>query len=73
MAHLHYLWQLNGVDAYLAFVYFVNASDVAGPESEAEWRAAIEVLHEALGIRGRLPTRRVADVFVDVAALVVGT
>ena len=69
LAHLHYLWRLCGVDAYLVFVYFTNANDVAGPETAAEWRAAIEVLHEALGIRGRLPAARVADVFVDVTAL----
>lgn len=69
LAHLHYLWRLNRCDAFLVFVYFINASDVASPETEAEWRAAIEVLHEGLGIRGRIPTGRVTDIFIDVKAL----
>jgi hypothetical protein len=34
-----------------------------------EWEAAIAVMHEALGIRGKVP-RYVHDVFVDVRQLI---
>ena len=71
LAHLFYLWRLCHVDAYLVFVYFLNAPGVVSPTSAAEWRAAIEVLHEALGIRGRVPRGRVVDVFLDAAELAV--
>ena len=36
-----------------------------GPETAREWQAAIDVLHEALGIRGRVPSY-VSEVFIDV-------
>jgi hypothetical protein len=36
-----------------------------GPTSRAEWEAALQVLHEALGIRGLLPPY-VKEAFVDV-------
>lgn len=70
LAHLYLLRELNGVDAYLLFVYFVNARDMDGPKSIDEWRAAIQVLEGALGI----PTRHkfsdyVIHAFVDVERL----
>ena len=61
--------ELNGIDAYLVFVYFLNDPDLDGPHTEREWRTAIKVLHEALGIRGKLPERYVIDLFVDVGGL----
>lgn len=65
LAHLYLLHELNGVDAWLVFVYFVGDSDVNGPDSEAEWRAAIEVLHGALGLKRHRLLNRTVDVFVD--------
>lgn len=65
LAHAHFLNERNGVPARLVFLYFIGDADVSGPESRREWEAAIAVLHEALGIRGRLPTY-VSDAFVDV-------
>ncbi len=69
LAHLYFLRELNGVDAYLVFVYFLNDPDRDGPKTEREWRAAIKVMHEALGIRGKVPEKYVIDVFVDVGEL----
>jgi hypothetical protein len=66
LAHLYFLRELNGFDAYLVFVNFLNDPDLDGPHTEREWRAAIKVLHEALGVRGKLPRKHVIDVFVDV-------
>jgi len=69
LAHLHFLWKMNRVNALLAFVYFLNDTEMNGPATEREWQAAISVLQEALGVRGRLPESRIADVFVDVRQL----
>ena len=63
------LKEQNGIDAYLVFVYCLNDPDLDGPKSEREWRAAIKVMHEALGIRGKVTEKYVIDVFVDVGEL----
>ena len=64
LAHLYLLNELNEIDSWLVFVYFVGDEDVRGPKSEAEWQAAIEVLHGALGLRRHLS--RVVEVCLDV-------
>ncbi|MFC1640236.1 hypothetical protein ACFL3B_05700 [Gemmatimonadota bacterium] len=69
LAHLHFLREVNGIDAYLVFVYFLNDPDLDGPKTEREWHVAIKVMHEALGIRGRVPKKYVIDLFVDVREL----
>jgi hypothetical protein len=66
---LYFLREQNGIDAYLVFVNFLNDTDLDGPHTEREWEAAIKVLHEALGVRGKLPANYVIDVFVDVREL----
>ncbi len=47
------------------FVHFIGDADMDGPSSRREWEAALTVLHEALGLRGRMP-RYVAEIFIDV-------
>ncbi len=47
------------------FLYIVGDAEVNGPCTRAEWEAAIAVLHEALGITGRVPSY-IQDAFVDV-------
>src|SRR5712691_3341557 len=49
LAHLYLLRRLNKKKAYLAFVYFTGAADVDGPETEAEWRAALTLAKGVLG------------------------
>jgi len=68
LAHLYLLREVNGIDAHLVFLYFVNDREMKGPGNEGEWRIAIQVLHEAMGLRGRVP-RGVHDLFVDVSEL----
>ena len=69
LAHLYFLKEQDGVEAYLVFVYFLNYPDLDGTKTEREWHAAIKVLHEALGIRGKVPEKYVIDLFVDVGGL----
>lgn len=70
VAHLYLLRKLNGINAYLVFVYFSGDADVLGPSSVAEWRAALTVAKRVLGLaeNNRL-SKYIADVFIDVAEL----
>lgn len=65
LAHAYLFNVLNGVPALLVFLYFIGDREMDGPETRHEWEAALAVLHEALGLRGRMP-RYAKDVFVDV-------
>ena len=65
LAHAYLLHGLNHARARLVFLYFIGDVEMDGPTSLREWKAAISVLHEALGIRGRLPSY-VKDVFLEI-------
>ena len=67
LAHLYFLRTLNKKRAYLAFVYFTGADDVDGPQTIAEWVAAMTVVKGVLGVskRHRL-SRYVGDVYISV-------
>ena len=69
LAHLYVLRELNGIPAHLLFVDFVNAADVDGPTSAAEWHEAIAACHRHLALPLDPPLPHVAHVFVDVAAV----
>ena len=67
LAHLYLLRELNGINAYLVFLYFTGARDVNGPKTEAEWKAALSVVKGVLGIGSRHPLARyVKEVFLEV-------
>ena len=74
IAHLYLLCELNGVPAYLLFIYFIGDEDVDGPQTVEEWKAAIEVAERVLGLpaRHRL-SDYVADIFVHVDELSTST
>jgi hypothetical protein len=69
LAHLHYLWGLNDVDAYLVFVYFADATDVPKPCSTEEWRGAIRLTKKCLGLQRNKYARRVAEVILKVSEM----
>jgi hypothetical protein len=62
LAHAYLSKELNGVPTLLVFLYFIDDREMGGPESRREWDAALAVLHEALGLRARVPSY-VKDVF----------
>jgi len=67
LAHLYLLRELNGIDVYLVFMYFVGDDDVGGPKTVNEWKAALTVAKKVLGIKERHRLSKfVSDVFVDV-------
>ena len=74
IAHLYLLRELNRIPAYLLFIYFIGDSDVDGPQTAEEWKAAIEVAERVLGLpaRHRL-SDYVADIFVHVDDLNMST
>lgn len=69
LAHLYLLRELNGPPAYLVFLYFVNAADVAGPKTREEWEGAIKLLHNFLGINRHRLSAYVIDIYIDVGEL----
>jgi hypothetical protein len=69
LAHLYLFRNLNGKPAYLVFLYFLNDSEMGGPSSITEWKAAIKLLHTFLGIRQHKLQRYVLDIFIDISEL----
>lgn len=66
LAHLYFLHEINGLDAYLAFVCFANAPDVPRQTTASEWEGALRLVEGALGL-GRHPFRnRIATLILDV-------
>lgn len=50
LAHLYFLRQLNGLDAYLLFLCFADAPDVPRPCSAAQWEGAVRLTEKCLGL-----------------------
>lgn len=69
LAHLYLLRELNGINAYLVFLYFLNDTEMNGPQSIREWQAATKVLKAAIGLRQHPSLRYVIDIFIDVPEL----
>lgn len=66
LAHLYFFRVLNGVDAYLVNIYFLNDKEVKGPKTKEEWEAAILVMKTCLGIGRHKFDEYIIDVYIDV-------
>ncbi len=75
LAHLYWMREINGHNAYLVNLFFINDRDTNGPAAEAEWQAAIRLQEVFLGVRQSSQTGFAVnpwvgayslDVFVDV-------
>ena len=66
IAHLYYLRVLNGIDAYLVNLYFLNDKSVDGPSTKDEWIGALAVIKQYLGIpkRNKLD-KYMLEIFID--------
>lgn len=70
LAHLYLLRKLNGLDAFLVFVYFVNDQTVRNPVSQEGWETAIALATKHLGIpHSRWVSENVKDLFIDVSTM----
>ena len=71
LAHLYLLRHLNGIDAFLVNLHFLNADEMASdrtvvPKTVDEWKAAITLQERFLGIRpGHELSRYAIHAFVD--------
>ncbi len=70
LAHLYLLRVLNGIDAYMVFLYFLNDREQCGPSKEKDWNQAIRRIESSLGIEGKHNlSDYVHKVFIDVREL----
>ena len=73
LAHLYWLREVNGHDAYLVNLFFLNDAEMNGPKSTEEWQAAIRLQETFMGVRQGAPGYAlhpwvgayVIDVFID--------
>jgi len=65
LAHAYFLNELNDIPTKLIFVNFINDLNMDGPKNIDEWQAAMMVVHEAMGIKGKIPDY-VKHVYLDV-------
>lgn len=68
LAHVNFLKQ-NIIPAYLISVYFLNDTEMGGPKTSEEWKGAIKLLHQCLGLKERTLKKFAADIFIDTCAL----
>ena len=66
LAHLYLLRELNGIDAYLLNIYFINETRLKGPSTKEEWKGALALLKTHLGITRTKMTPYIKDLFIDV-------
>ncbi len=69
LAHLYWMRQLNGHDAYLVNLFFINDREMNGPKSVAEWEAAIRLQEVFLGVRQGSQTGYALDPWVGAYSL----
>lgn len=69
LAHLYFFRVVNGVDAYLVNIYFLNDKTVKGPKTREEWEGAILVMKTYLGVGRHKLSKYMIDVFIDVEDL----
>lgn len=71
LAHLHFLRTINGVNAWLVFLYLVGDEGMGRPSRAEDWHPVERSIHDALGIR-KLPAH-VVSAYLDVRSLGVPT
>ena len=70
LAHLYLLAELNGIDAYLLMVYFLNDVDIGGPNSSDLWEDAIRNQHKDMCLRqDHQLSDRIVNLYLDVREL----
>lgn len=66
LAFQYLLHKQNAISSRVVFIDFVNASDVGGPESEAAWKGATQLMHALLGLPADIERFGVFHAYVDV-------
>lgn len=73
LAFLHFLRGVNRQPVHLVWVYFLNAAEMNGPASQAEWEGAIKIVEGYLGVDSRRLDGAVHKLFIDVRELSQGS
>jgi hypothetical protein len=69
IAHLHFL-RNHAVKAWLVLINFTGDTEMNGPSSEAEWRAAYQVVWHVLGLpKHHKLSPYILDIFPEVSSL----
>jgi hypothetical protein len=66
IAHLYLLRELNGLDAYLVNIYFINEETMNGPSTVGEWQGALTLIKTHMGITQTVLSPFIKEVFIDV-------
>ena len=70
LAHLYFFAELNGIDAYLLAIHFLNDGEMGGPHSSDLWEDSIQKQYANLGLSQDLQLRdRIINLFLDVREL----
>ena len=70
LAHLYLLRELNGLDAYLVFIYFTVDGTMGMPVSQEGWAAAIALTKTHLGLpKSDWLSTYVKDVYINTDAM----
>ena len=65
LAHLYFLRVKRDKPAYLINIYFTGDKSVDGPDTQGEWKAALQVLYSYLGLSRHKLSKYTADIFID--------
>lgn len=66
VAHLYFLREKCGLNAYLLNIYFINDNSVNGPKTESEWKGAIQTAKIYLGLNRHKLSKYSIDIFINV-------
>jgi hypothetical protein len=72
LAHQYWLREMNKIPSSLVFLYFTNAEEMKGPQTEQEWLGAIRLIHAALGLPEKLDKFGVYHAFLDAKQALAG-
>lgn len=67
IAHLYFLREVCRKETFLINIYFVNDTNVNGPQKRQEWESAINILHNELKLpKSHRLSNYMAEFFIDV-------
>ena len=66
LAHLYFLRVKRDIPTYLINIYFIGDKSVNGPNTQGEWKAALQVLYSYLGLSRHKLSKYMADIFIEV-------
>lgn len=69
LAHLYFLRIKHNKPVYLLNIYFIGDKDVNGPDTKAEWEAALQVMYKYLGLSRHRLSKYMANIFINVKDL----